>query len=116
MPFWVCRLKSVKATFDMECDQRVIVKFLWNEAADARDIADRLQAQCAEYGYYLRTVHFWITEIQLGHQDLHGEIHTGRPPLDHLDMIILARLTISPFKLAHSIAERPYIASPAVVL
>jgi hypothetical protein len=27
----------------MEYDQRVIVKFLWNEEADARDIANRLQ-------------------------------------------------------------------------
>jgi hypothetical protein len=36
-----CTLKSVKDTFRIEYDQRVIVKFLLNEAADARYIADR---------------------------------------------------------------------------
>jgi hypothetical protein len=37
----------------MEYDQRVIIKFLSNEGTDARDIAARLQAQFAEYGYQL---------------------------------------------------------------
>jgi hypothetical protein len=40
-PVWT--LKSVKSTFGMEYDQRVIIRFLWNEGSDARDIAERLQ-------------------------------------------------------------------------
>jgi hypothetical protein len=47
----------------MEYDQRVIVKFLWNEGADARKITGKLQAQFAEHVYQLRTVRFWIAEI-----------------------------------------------------
>jgi hypothetical protein len=35
----------------MEHDQRVIIKFFWNEGADARDIAARLQAKFAEHAY-----------------------------------------------------------------
>jgi hypothetical protein len=30
----------------MEYDQRMIIKFLLNEGADARDIADRLETDC----------------------------------------------------------------------
>jgi hypothetical protein len=69
----------------MEYDQRMIVKFLLNEGADARDIADRLQAQFGEHGYKLWTVQFWIAEVQLDCQDLHDEIRTGIPPLNDLD-------------------------------
>jgi hypothetical protein len=37
----------------MEYDQRVIIKFLKNEKADTRDIADGLQVQFGEYVYQL---------------------------------------------------------------
>jgi hypothetical protein len=66
MIFPVWTLKSVNNPFGMEHDQRVIIKFLWNERADARQIAARLQAQFAENAYQLRTVEFWITEIRRG--------------------------------------------------
>jgi hypothetical protein len=60
-PVWT--LKSVNHSFEMGYDQRVIIKFLWNEGADARQIADILQAQFTEHSYQLRTVRFWIAEI-----------------------------------------------------
>jgi hypothetical protein len=114
-PFWT--LKSVQSTFGMEYDQRVIIKFLWNEAADARDIADRLQAQFGEHVYQFRTIRFWIAEIRLGRQDLYDEIRIGRPPLDDLDTKILAILDESPFESAHSISidERLLVAHPTVL-
>jgi hypothetical protein len=98
----------------MEHDQRVIIKFLWNEGTkerrnegtNARDIAARLQEQFAKHAYQLRTIQFWITEIRLCRQDLHDEICTGRPPLDDLDAKILDILDKSPFESANSIAER----------
>jgi hypothetical protein len=37
----------------MEYDQRVIIKFVWNEGSDASQIAARLQAQFAEHAYQL---------------------------------------------------------------
>jgi hypothetical protein len=42
MIFPVWPLKSAHGPFGMEYDQRVTIKFLWNEGADARQIADRL--------------------------------------------------------------------------
>jgi hypothetical protein len=107
-PIWT--LKSVNHSFGMEYDQRVIIKFLWNEGADARQIADRLQAQFAEHSYQLRTVRFWITEIWRGSQDRHDEIGNRRSPRDDLDSKILAILEKSPFESSHSIAERLLVA------
>jgi hypothetical protein len=68
----------------------VIIKFLLNKGTDTRDIADRLQAQFGEHAYKFRTVRFWITEIQLGRQNLHDEIRTGTPLFDDLDAKIIA--------------------------
>jgi hypothetical protein len=99
----------------MKYDQKVIIKFLWNERADARQIETRLQALFAEHGCRLRTVQFWITEIRRGRQDLHDEIRSGRPPLDDLDEKILTVLDKSPFELSRSIAERLAISHSTVL-
>jgi hypothetical protein len=103
-PFW--KSKSVKSPFMMEYDQRVIIRFLSNERTTADEITTRLQIQLAEHAYKLRIVRFWIGEVRFGRQDLHDEIRTGRPPLDDIDVKILAILYKSPFECAASIAER----------
>jgi hypothetical protein len=90
----------------MEYDQRVIIRFLWDEGTDANQITARLQAQFDEHLYKLPTVRFWIAEVHFGRQDLHDEIRTGRPTLDDLDAKILAILDKSPFESACSISER----------
>jgi hypothetical protein len=89
----------------MDHDQRLIIKFLWNDGINASQNASRLQAQFTEYDYQLRTVQFSITEIQRGRQHLHDEIRSGRPLLDDLDGKILAILNKSRFESAYSISE-----------
>jgi hypothetical protein len=74
----------------MDHDQRVIIKFLWKERANAPRIAARLQTQFVEHAYQLRTVQLWITEIPRGRQDMHDEIRSGRSPLDDLESKVLA--------------------------
>jgi hypothetical protein len=115
MIFPVWTLKSVNGPFGMEYDQRVIIKFLWEERADTHQIAAKLQEQFAEHSYQLRTVQFWIAEIWRGRQDLHDEMRSGGHPLDGLDNKILAILDKSPFESAHSIAERLFVAHSTVL-
>jgi hypothetical protein len=99
----------------MEYDQRAIVKFFWTDGTDACKIATRLQAQFAEHAYQLRIVQFWISEIWRRRQDLHDEIRAGRPPLNNLDVKILAILDKSPFESARPIAERLCVSHPTVL-
>jgi hypothetical protein len=40
----------------MEYDQKVIIRFLWNERIDAHEITYRFQADFDENAYALRTV------------------------------------------------------------
>jgi hypothetical protein len=87
--FSFCILKSIKGTFQMDYDQRVIIRFRWNEGIDAHEMIHRLQTQFSKHAYALRMVQFWIAERQLGRQDLHDEIRTWRPPLDDFDAKIL---------------------------
>jgi hypothetical protein len=49
--FPFCALKAVNGTFRMDCDQRVIIPFLWNEEIDAHKVTPRLQAQFSEHAY-----------------------------------------------------------------
>jgi hypothetical protein len=80
----------------MQYDQKVIIKCLWNDEADARNIADRLQAQFGEHVYQLRTIWFWIASVWIGRSDVRDEIRTGSAPLHDLDAKILATLRKSP--------------------
>jgi hypothetical protein len=93
----------------MQFDQRVIIRFLYNEEADAHEIFRRLEAQFGDSSDALRTLKYWIGEIRRGRKDLHDEIRSGRPALDELDARILAILSKSPFESARSIAETLFV-------
>jgi hypothetical protein len=48
--------KYIHETLRMEHDQRVIIRFLHNQGADAHNIIQRLQAQFAQDAYTFRTI------------------------------------------------------------
>jgi predicted ArsR family transcriptional regulator len=48
-------------------------------------------------------------------QDLHDDVRSGRPPIDHLDAKIIAGLEMEPFSSAYSLAEALDV-SPTAVL
>jgi hypothetical protein len=79
-----CMLKDVTLAILMEYEQRVIIKFRFNEGANARQITERLRARFYEDAYALRTVQFWITELRPGRENLHDEPRKGRPSAENL--------------------------------
>jgi transposase len=89
----------------MEYERRVIIKFLFNEGADARQIAERLKAQFHEDAYALRAVQFWITELRRGREDIHDEPRMGSPSAENLPTKIQELLNENPFESAWSMAE-----------
>jgi hypothetical protein len=89
----------------MDDAQKVIITFPLNKGPEARDIADRLQAQFGQHVYSHRAIQFWITEVRFGRQDLHDEISTGRSPLDDFNAKIRALSDRSLLESARSISE-----------
>jgi predicted NUDIX family phosphoesterase len=73
-------LKDVKVYILMEYDQRVIIKFTFNEQCNANQIVEGLAAHFREDAYSLRSVQFWIGEIKRGREDLHDAQRSGRRP------------------------------------
>jgi hypothetical protein len=57
---------GVQAPIQMEYDQRVIIKFLFNDGLHPRQIVEKLEAQFHEHAYSLCAVQFWIGEMQRG--------------------------------------------------
>jgi hypothetical protein len=100
-----CTLKDVTLAILMEYEQRVIIKFLFNRPADARQIAERLRAQLHEDAYALRTVQFWTTELRRGREDINDEPRTGIPSTDNLPTKIQEPFDENPFESGRSIAE-----------
>jgi hypothetical protein len=89
----------------MECEQRLIMKFLFNDSLDAHQITEKLSAQFNEDAYSLRTVHFWVGALRRGRQDLHDAHRSGRRPDEHLATRIPEWVDENPSESAESLAE-----------
>jgi hypothetical protein len=108
-------IKNVTFAILMEYEQRVIIKILFNEGADARQIAERLRAQFHEDACALPTVQFWITELRRGPEDLHDELRTGRLSGENLPTKIQELLDENPFESAPSTVEILQVAHSTVL-
>jgi hypothetical protein len=64
---------DVKALIRMEYERQVIIKFLFNNGLDPRQVVKKLEIQLHEDDYSLRTVQFWIAEVRRRREDLHDE-------------------------------------------
>jgi hypothetical protein len=89
----------------MEYDQRVIIKFLFNERPDANQIVENFESQFHEDAYSLRSVQFWIGEIKRGREDLHDAQGSGRRLIESLTPQIKVLFNENCFVSARSIAE-----------
>jgi hypothetical protein len=61
----------------MQYEQRVIIRFLYNEEVPAEAITTRLRAQYDEDAYKLRTVQDSCTKLRMGRNELKDENRVG---------------------------------------
>jgi hypothetical protein len=77
----------------------VIIKFLTNESVDAHEIHARLNAEFGEKTHAMRTIEFWMIEIQRGREDLHNEARFRSPAFDYITKNTISLLEKAPFDL-----------------
>jgi hypothetical protein len=77
--------------------QRVIIRLLLKENANADDIHRRLQAQLTDDVDRIRSVRRWCQFIRQERENLHGDPMSGRLPIDRVDTKILPTLNRRPF-------------------
>jgi hypothetical protein len=85
----------------MEFEQRVIIRLLYWESAEARDIQIRLSAQFGNAACNLRSVQRWCLYVQQEREFLNDEARSGMPPIAFLAIQILSSLEILHFHSAY---------------
>jgi hypothetical protein len=96
---------DAQAPFRMEYEQRVIIKLLFNDGLDPRQIVEKLEAQFHEDAYSFPAVQSWIGEVRRGREDLDDEPLPRRRSEEHITAKIQELLNQKPFESARSIAE-----------
>jgi transposase len=99
----------------MEDEQRVMIKFLFNDGLNPPQIVEKLEAQFHEDAYSLRAVQFWIDEVRRSREDLDDEPRRGRPSEEHTTAKNQELLNQNPFESASSIAETMHISRSTVL-
>jgi hypothetical protein len=89
----------------MEPDQRIIIRSLCKEHFSPEDIHAHLEAQFGDATSSGRSVQWWCQYVRRGREDLHDKVRPGRPPIEFLDIGILALLEEQPFHSAYLIAK-----------
>jgi hypothetical protein len=99
----------------MEYEQRLILKFVFNDGLDMHQITEKLSAQFNEDAYSLRTVESWVGELRRGRSDFHNAPRSGGPLDEHLATRILELLRENPFESIRSRAETLQVSQSAVL-
>jgi hypothetical protein len=88
-----------------EIEQRDVIKFLYAKKVALDRIPPELAPVGGEQAYAKKAVEYWIHPAKLGGSDMEDEAKHGRPPLDDVDVRILACLSHQPFSSIRSIAQ-----------
>jgi transcriptional antiterminator len=86
-------------------EQRVIIKFLSNEGADAIEIDHRLLRAFQGDAYTFSSVYEWIQAFKTGPRIGWDEYRAGRTGLDHVDSRILSVFQESELQSVRSLAQ-----------
>jgi hypothetical protein len=95
-------------------DQQVISQFLHKEKVHPTQIHIRLAAQYSFKTHSLRSVRHRRQLFDCGRENLHDDLRSRRPPIDHVDAKIIACSEREPFSSACSLAEALDV-SPTIV-
>jgi hypothetical protein len=76
----------------MKLEQRIVIRFLYRQHTEQRDIHTQLSAQFGDSASSLRRVQRWCEYIPQGRELLDGGPRSGRSPIDFLDIQILSSL------------------------
>jgi hypothetical protein len=108
--------------FDRD-QQRVIILFPHKESVQLAEIHQKLAAQPCKDRYSKQSIKRWSAQSVGGRKDIEDsddDYRSGRPPIDYLDITILACLESEPFQSAYSLVEMIYhslvLVSVSVVL
>jgi hypothetical protein len=72
-------IDDAEAPIRMEHEQRVIIKFLFNDGLNPRQIVEKLESQFQKDGCSFRAVRCGIGEARRGPEDLYSELRPGSP-------------------------------------
>jgi hypothetical protein len=89
----------------MELEQRIIIRFLYREHAEPRDVPARLLARFGDTVYSLRSVQRWCQYNRQGRELLDNEPRSGRLPIDFFDIQILSSLEKQTFHSGYSLTQ-----------
>jgi AraC-like DNA-binding protein len=95
-------------------EQRVIIKFLSNEGADATEIHHRLFRAFQEDAYTLSSVYQWIRALKTGRTIVSDMHQAGRSQLDHIHSKILSLFPESESQSVRSLAQQLNVSSSTV--
>jgi hypothetical protein len=83
----------------------VIIKFLRFKGIKLIDIHHESTKVFGEEAYALPRVKYWIHQLKTGRTIMTDDVRPGRPSIDHIDALILKRLTETPFALVRSLSK-----------
>jgi hypothetical protein len=85
--------------------QRVIICFLHKERVQQAEVDQRLAAQPRKDLYSKRSIEWCCAQFVCGREDIEDDYRSGQPPIDHLNIKIIASLESEPFQSASLLAE-----------
>jgi hypothetical protein len=86
-----------------EIEQRQVIKFLYAKKFALDRIVEELALVDGGQSDANRAVEYWIRQVKLRRSDLEDEAKHGGPPLDDVDVRILAYLSHEPFSSIRSV-------------
>jgi hypothetical protein len=95
----------LRISFQIDLKQCIIIKFLRFKWIKLLDIHHELTLSFNREAYTLASIKHWIHELKTGRTILTDEFWSGRLSIDHIDVLILKKLTKISFAPVQSLSN-----------